>query len=88
MVQTRRHKIVLAAAALCVLGAGAVRADQPVDRGSTPGLGWGAGGSHGAPGPVAGAGLPFIILVGAYGAYRRYARRRVERSQVEQSRQS
>jgi hypothetical protein len=48
-----------------------VMADQPADRGDTPGLGWGPGGSHGgtmvgAPGPVAGIGLPILAVAGGF----------------------
>jgi hypothetical protein len=46
-------------------------ASQPADRGDTPGLGWGPGGSHGgtmvgAPGPVAGIGLPILAVAGGF----------------------
>lgn len=63
----------------------------PPDRGDTPGLGYGSGGrnggsgggprggSLGAPGPVAGAGLPFLLLAGGYGVYR-HLRRRAEKA--------
>ena len=55
-------------AALFCLVASPALADKPIDRGPTPGLGWGAGGSKtlGAPGPVAGVGLPAILVVGGY----------------------
>jgi len=46
-----------------------VTAAQPPDRGDTPGLGWGPGGSKkaiGAPAPVAGLGLPIIVAVGGF----------------------
>ncbi|MBW4656723.1 MAG: hypothetical protein KME20_27310 [Kaiparowitsia implicata GSE-PSE-MK54-09C] len=44
-------------------------ASPPADRGDTPGLGWGRGGSGGnavvgAPGPVAGIGLPILAVAG------------------------
>lgn len=44
---------------------------QPPDRGSTPGLGWGGGGSKpdrnlGAPGPEVGVGLPAVVLGAGY----------------------
>lgn len=40
-------------------------ADKPADRGDTPGLGWGKGGSQlGAPGPIAGIGLPLLAVAG------------------------
>jgi hypothetical protein len=69
----------LAATALCVLSAAPVFA-QPADRGDTPGLGYGAGGSkgRGAPGPLAGVGLSFLVIVGAAGAYRLIRRRQEE----------
>lgn len=65
----------LAATALCIVSASPALA-QPPDRGTTPGLGWGAGGSKGAPGPLAGAGLPFLLIVGAAGAYKLIRRKR------------
>jgi len=44
-----------------------VMAVQPADRGNTPGLGWGPGGSMvGAPGPVAGIGLPILAVAGGF----------------------
>lgn len=73
----QRSRVLLAAAAMSVIGAGPLAA-QPPDRGDTPGLGWGAGGSQGAPGPVAGAGLSFLLVAGAVGAYRRLRQRRAE----------
>ena len=54
---------------LLIVAAAPALAAKPDDRGSTPGLGWGAGGSKkslGAPGPVAGVGLPAVALVGGY----------------------
>ena len=40
-------------------------AEKPADRGDTPGLGWGKGGKQvGAPGPVAGVGLPILAVAG------------------------
>jgi hypothetical protein len=33
------------------------------------------GHNKGAPGPVAGAGLPFLLLIGGYGLVRRYRNR-------------
>ncbi len=38
-------------------------------------------GPHALPGPVAGAGLPFLIVAGAVGAYRLIRRRRQENRQ-------
>jgi Transposase IS116/IS110/IS902 family len=49
-------------------------ADKPSDRNmGSSGLGYanGRGGSVGAPGPIAGAGLPFLALAGAYALVRR-----------------
>lgn len=57
----------LATAAAFVLAAiPSAMADQPPDRGDTPGLGWGRGGSHsvGVPGPAAGVGLPILAVAG------------------------
>jgi len=71
--------MLLAAATLGLLIAAPAFA-QPPDRGSTPGLGWGAGGSKGAPGPLAGAGLPFLVIAGVAGAWRLVRRHRGERS--------
>jgi hypothetical protein len=76
----RLKSALLAAAALCVVGGAPAFAQQPPDRGDTPGLGYGAGGSQGrgAPGPLAGVGLPFLIIIGAAGAYKLIRRRREE----------
>jgi hypothetical protein len=57
------------AATLCAVPM--AMASQPADRGDTPGLGWGPGGSHGgtmvgAPGPVAGIGLPILAVAGGF----------------------
>ena len=59
---------VLSCVALLARAASPAFADKPEDRGPTPGLGWGPGGSKGvaAPGPVAGVGLPAVALVGGY----------------------
>jgi hypothetical protein len=67
------QKALAAAVVLCCTAAVTPAfAGQPDDRGSTPGLGWGAGGSNkGVPGPIAGAGLPFLVLAGAYVLVRR-----------------
>lgn len=53
--------------ALSLAGGAVAMAGPPDDRGDTPGLGWGPGGSRpvvGAPGPVAGIGLPLLAVAG------------------------
>jgi hypothetical protein len=66
------QKALVAAVALCCTAAVTPAfADKPTDRNSnSSGLGYGPGGSKGAPGPIAGAGLPFLALVGAYALVR------------------
>lgn len=64
------QKALLAAAAVCAITATGAIAKQP-----PPGGGWGAGGSKGAPGPIAGAGLPFLLIAGGYALVRRYRNR-------------
>jgi len=59
----------LVATSLCIASVPPVFA-KPADRGDTPGLGWGTGGSKGAPGPIVGMGLPFLIAAGVVGAYK------------------
>ena len=75
MDQIRLHSLQKALAAAVVLCCTATVtpafADKPADRTDKPGLGWGSGGSKGAPGPIAGAGLPFLALAGAYALVRR-----------------
>jgi hypothetical protein len=41
-------------------------------QGSSNGGGWHGGSSRGAPGPIAGAGLPFLLIAGGYVLVRRY----------------
>lgn len=41
----------------------------------SPGRGPDHGGSLGAPGPIAGAGLPFLLVAGGYALLRRYRSR-------------
>jgi hypothetical protein len=59
----------------CAVVAGPALADQPIDRNpDKPGLGWGGnkqGGSAGAPGPIAGAGLASLAAAGVFYAIRR-----------------
>ena len=65
-------------AGLLLAGAAGAMADKPSDRGSTPGLGWGAGGKANAvPGPVAGLGIPVLLAAGGYIWF--VARRRAKR---------
>lgn len=69
----------MAAMLVLALSVSPAFAAQPADRGSTPGLGWGAGGSKGAPFPIAGAGLPALALAGLVGW--RVAKRRQDDGQ-------
>ncbi|MBZ6075874.1 hypothetical protein [Microvirga puerhi] len=66
-----------------VMGSYALAA-PPADRNpNSPGLGWAygkekgdsGGYNRGAPGPLAGAGLPFLIVAGGYVLWRRYRNR-------------
>ena len=66
----------LVATALCIANAAPSFAQS-----SNQGNGHGAGGSKGAPGPIAGMGLPFLIAAGAAGAYRLIRRREASRRQ-------
>ena len=59
--------LVVTASLLCLASAAPVFA-QSVNGGRPPG--------RGAPGPLAGAGLPFLIAIGAAGAYKLVRRRR------------
>ena len=72
--------VLLAAAAfLCLAGTAPVFAQSRSNQGYNPP---GRGGVRGAPGPLAGAGLPFLIAAGAIGAYRLVRRRRNENSEM------
>ena len=71
-------KMLLCAGALSLLALSTAGAQQPPDRGPTPGLGWGPGGSKGGvavPGPLAGVGLPVVIAAGGYLWLRRRLRK-------------
>ena len=73
-----------AAVILCLANAAPAFAQSRSDRGNDPpGNGHGRGGNHGVPGPLAGAGLPFLLLAGAAGAYKIIRRRKDERAQRE-----
>jgi hypothetical protein len=73
-----RIQDLLAAAAVAALVSSSAFAAQPADRNdNSPGNGWAKGqDSRGAPGPVAGAGLPFLLLAGGYVLLRRYRSRK------------
>jgi hypothetical protein len=79
-------KLLLSAAAIGLVSLSPLRAvQQPPDRGDTPGLGWGNGGSNGSqslavPGPVAGVGLPILVVAGGYVWVRRRIRRGKEQN--------
>lgn len=71
-------KTLIAAAAFSALTGSYVLASQPADRNlNSPGLGWGpgGGGNKGAPGPIAGAGLPILLIAGGYALVRYYRNR-------------
>jgi hypothetical protein len=72
-----KYGLITAVLFLCMTNVASVFAQSASDRGnSPPGGGWGRGGSvKGAPGPLAGAGLPFLIAAGAFGAYKLIRRR-------------
>jgi hypothetical protein len=61
------QKTLLAATALCALTGSAALADK----GGNPN--WHSG--KGTPGPIAGAGLPFLLIAGGYVLVRRYRNR-------------
>jgi hypothetical protein len=71
-------RIMLCAAMLGFLAVPSAFADKPFDRGDTPGLGWGKGGSHSvpAPAPIAGAGIAWLGVAGGAYLYRRFRRGR------------
>jgi hypothetical protein len=65
------HFKLLASTGLLLLATSSAFAAQPADRNpDKPGLGWGSGGHNGqmvgAPGPIAGVGLPILAVAGAY----------------------
>lgn len=62
-----RLGLLLCAGVFLTLAAPSAWADKPADRGDTPGLGWGPGGSQDSravPGPVAGVGVPALLAAG------------------------
>ena len=64
------QKTLLAAAAAC-----AITSLPALAQGVGPGGGGPPGSNKGAPGPIAGAGLPFLLLAGGYVLMRRYRNR-------------
>jgi hypothetical protein len=81
-------KLLLCTAALTLFSLSPLSAAQPPDRGDTPGLGWGKGGSNGSqslavPGPVAGVGLPILVVAGGYVWLRRRIRGRKEQNRAD-----
>jgi len=71
-------KILITATAFCALTAAATLSAQADPGGNGHHYGWsnGGGGSKGAPGPIAGAGLPVLLVAGGYALVRRYRNRR------------
>lgn len=73
------HKTLLAATVLCAVSGSYVLAApgtaNPPGNPSPGGNAYGINGK-GAPGPIAGAGLPFLLIVGGYYMVRRYRNRR------------
>jgi hypothetical protein len=65
--------LVAATAFLAVAGSTTVSAKPPPWA-----HGWGKGGSKGAPGPVAGVGLPLLLIAGGYALVRRYRNRKTD----------
>ncbi|WP_431267184.1 hypothetical protein [Dankookia sp. P2] len=87
MVQLKTNKLAMTALLCVVAAAPASAGPGNSDFGHAGGNGIGSGG-RGAPGPLAGAGLPFLLIAGAAGAYKMVRRRRdesrQERGQTEQ----
>lgn len=79
----RGSREALLAFVVSLIAAGPAIAQRPADRGPTPGLGWGPGGSKGisVPGPVAGVGLPVLAFAGGYIWLARRRRSKARRSQ-------
>ena len=78
-------KILIAATAFCALTAAATLSARAERGGNGNHYGWGDkggkgghGGTKGAPGPIAGAGLPVLLVAGGYALVRRYRIRRQE----------
>lgn len=87
------QKTLVATAVFCTMAGPYAFADPPGDRGPSPGLGYangwsngggpsGGGSSRGAPGPIAGAGLPFLLLAGGYILVRRRYRNRAASTSI------
>lgn len=75
----------LASAVLIIISVSPAFAEKPGDRGPTPGLGWGPHGPHkpmvGAPGPIAGVGVPILAAAGALVWIRRERRNKAASKQ-------
>jgi hypothetical protein len=69
------HKALLAAAAVCVMTSLPALAAPGGIKAPPPWAGGPGGNNKGSPGPVAGAGLPFLLLAGGYVLVRRYRNR-------------
>lgn len=74
------QKTFLAAAVVCAIsplsalaGGGNDQGENGNDQGRDHN--YGGGGNKGAPGPIAGAGLPFLLIAGGYVLVRRYRNR-------------
>lgn len=82
MAFTRRSSVihrlvpVLSAVAVCALVSTPVIGAPGGIPGPNPNSNGWHGQGHGVPGPVAGVGLPFLLVAGAIGAYRRLRRHR------------
>ena len=74
------NKTFLATVAICAIASLPALAAQGGNNSSNGnGKGNGNGGSNaGAPGPIAGAGLPFLLLAGGYALMRRYRSHKAE----------
>jgi hypothetical protein len=75
------RKTLLAATAACLLGTSPAFAEGKSQGGGNHCQGNSCGGLHGigAPGPIAGAGLPFLLLAGGYMLVRRYRKRKADK---------
>lgn len=89
------QKALVATAVFYTMAGSYAFADPPGDHGPSPGLGYangwdkgggpgdGGGSNRGAPGPIAGAGLPFLLLAGGYILVRRRFRNRARATTIQ-----